>query len=138
MNEEVKSWIAEVAGLTKTALAWEQKLRFLSQHRGRRATAPRPESDGGPRPLSVTGRATSALKDMLDGMAHEPGQALRLALGSGGGMTLVLDTERAGDNVVSHEGEPVLLIDSPVPEDLQGSTLDISEKPEGSTIVLSH
>ena len=59
-------------------------------------------------------------------MAHEPGQALRLALGSGGGMTLVLD------------GEPVLLIDSPVPEDLQGSTLDISEKPEGSTIVLSH
>lgn len=135
-HTDVKDELAEVADLVKGAHVLELRMKFLLQNPGRRLPVA-PSSDGIVRPLAVPGRATSVLRDMLDGMEHGPDQALRLAAGPDGSIALSLDTQRAGDNVVSHEGNVVLLIGSPVPGTLQGGMLDISETPGGPTIVLS-
>ena len=135
-HREVKSCIAEVAAILKGAIALEQRLKFLTQHRGG-LPSQQPTLDTSHAPLSITGRANAALRQMLDGMEHRPDQALRLVAGADGNIALSLDTQRQSDNVVSDEGTAVLFIDSPVAGALQGRTLDVGEGPGGSTLVLS-
>ncbi len=135
-DREVRGVMAEVADIAKGAIPWEQRLKFLSQHRGRSSARP-PTSDSDSRPLSITGRAIAALKQMLDSMEHRPDQALRLRADADGKIALSLDAQRQGDSVVRHEDTSVLFIDPPVARTLQGRTLDVGETPGGSPLMLS-
>ena len=93
---------------------------------------------GGPDPLVITNGATVTLKLMLDKMKHIPGQVPRLTKDVGSNYLLVFDTMRPGDTVVRHEGVAVLLVESPVPEELYGATLDVNATLEGIQLIISH
>ena len=137
LANEVRELLPEVEELTKVSHHLEQRLDYLTKHPpGTRDRGPSTLQEDS-RSLSVTESATAVLRDMLDKMERRPGQALRLVADSEGSFTLSLDTERRGDEVVSHEGTPVLLIETPIPESLLGSTLDVNETPQGAQIVLS-
>ena len=88
--------------------------------------------------LAITKRAVTALKELLDSLVHDRNQAIRLTSASeNGAPKLALDNTRDGDQVVAHEEQPVLLVESPLPDRLRGATLDVSEAPDGSGFVLS-
>jgi hypothetical protein len=87
--------------------------------------------------LSITSRATSALQEVLEGLEHQPDQMLRLAMDPSDAIILVVDDARPGDNLVCHDGVPVLLVDGVLPRGLRGKTLDVSESYEGTQIVLT-
>ena len=89
-------------------------------------------------PLTVTDRAAEAIRGMLDMMEHDTGQALRLVADADGGIELALDSPREDDNLVSHDGLTFLLIETPLPDSLRGSTLDVDDTTEGTVIVLLH
>ena len=94
------------------------------------------EKDG-PKPLEITARAAASLRATLEDMQRGPHQLLRLSVDGSGSVVLYLDTARQSDHVVDLEGSAVLLIDTPVLEGLVGSRLDVSETPEGASLVLS-
>ena len=104
-----------------------------------RRTQPEDESLPGkrPKPLEITVGATQLLKDTLDSMEREPHQLLRLVVDSQGTIALHPDAARRNDHVVSHQGFPVLLIDSANAEALMGSMLDVDESSAGRSLVLS-
>ena len=129
--------IAEVGKLAKESQYWEQRVKFLSLRGGGVRAPEQPAPDGDFRPFGVTEDATGALNSILKGMRHDPGQALRVAVNPQGNITLVLDAERPGDAVVWYQGTAVLLIESPLPAGLQGTTLDVNETPDGPRIVFS-
>lgn len=50
---------------------------------------------------------------------------------------LVLDRTRAGDQVVEHGGKIVLMVDAEIAAQLDGTTLDVVDTPEGRTLALT-
>ena len=86
--------------------------------------------------LTITNRATAALRDILLGMGHRREELLRLSTGPDGGIVVALDSHRVGDHVVDHDGDAVLLIDRTLPEELVGKTLDTNETRDGKQLVL--
>ena len=123
--------------MIKEAYNWQQRLIYLSQYGGGGGPEDQSKSPSDFRPLAVTERASAALKDILDNMQHESDQALRLILDTGGNLTLNLDMARQDDGVVTHQGAAVLFVEAPLPEGLEGATLDVSETPQGPSLVLS-
>ena len=85
----------------------------------------------------MTAQVTEALKSVLESTNRDSDQAFRLTAGEGGGIALALDVQREGDNVVSHQGVPVLLVGPDLPETLRGKTLDISQSPQGTQVILA-
>ena len=45
------------------------------------------------------------------------------------------DREKAGDQVVEHEGDVLLLIGTEASQPLDGATIDLAETPEGAQLV---
>ena len=87
--------------------------------------------------LSITASAAATLKDMLEKMSNrDPGQALRLTIAPTGGVRLTLDSKRLGDTEVSHQGMTVLLIRTPMPQQLLDATLDVHQTPDGPRFAL--
>jgi hypothetical protein len=60
-----------------------------------------------------------------------------LALVPDGELALTLDTVREDDTMISQDGLVFLVIENPLPDGFQGSTLDVSETPDGISIVFS-
>jgi Fe-S cluster assembly iron-binding protein IscA len=81
--------------------------------------------------IQVTERAREALKAVQTQMADEPEVALRLAQVEQGQLGVFPDTGRDDDQVVEHEGRPVLLIDPEVAGELAGCTIDFEESADG-------
>ena len=156
-KEDTKNGSEEATELSKTTYGWQQRLKYLSTVRGSgkgSSQLPPPglaTEEGSPSPggtpdspspgvsrsLAVTERATAALLEILNGMPHESAQSLRLLADSSGNITLTPDTARASDVVVTHNGEAVLLIESPLPSGLEGATLDVGDFAAGPEITLS-
>jgi Fe-S cluster assembly iron-binding protein IscA len=62
---------------------------------------------------------------------------LRLVMGAGGQLSLVLDRETEGDQVVEHEESKVLLIGQELAMPLESVTIDCQETAEGPRLVIS-
>ena len=135
--QEVKNRIAEHEVVTHEIQDWEQKIMFLAQFGDDAGPLVSSTPDGEFKPLSITERVPAALMDILVNMERGPDHALRLVWDSIGSFTLALDVQREGDEVVSHQGAPVLFVESPLPEGLQGNTLDVDESLEVPKIMLS-
>ena len=82
-------------------------------------------------PLTVTERASTMLKRLLDSWIHERGQVVRLVSDPEGDphgeMGFELDTWREGDQLVKHERTTVMVIERSLSERLGrfGITLDV-------------
>jgi Fe-S cluster assembly iron-binding protein IscA len=81
--------------------------------------------------IHVTEKAGQALLESLQANTSEETQGLRLTHVAGQGYGLALDTERAGDQVVQHQGRKVLLVAETVAEQLEDAILDAVDSPEG-------
>jgi len=90
--------------------------------------------------LQVTERATEHLKQILDGTEHEDDQILRIVSDAQGNSQLVLDTQKDGDQVVEHNGKPIVVVEPVLSKGLSGTTLDVKQTPENQnqpTLTLS-
>ena len=87
--------------------------------------------------LQVTDQASAHLKTLLENTEHEGDQVIRLAADEQGNMTLLLDVERTGDQIVEHQGEKVMVIEAPVSEGLNGAALDLKETPMGQSLTIT-
>jgi len=87
--------------------------------------------------VNVTGRAKIALKNALSRSAEEPGIGLRVEISEGGACSLFPDSHKPGDQVIEHEGDPLLLIGEDVSEPLDGATIDLTETPQGAQLVIT-
>jgi Fe-S cluster assembly iron-binding protein IscA len=81
--------------------------------------------------LTVTERASAALKELLEVHDHESAQVLRLISDGEGNHGLQLDEVREEDQIVEHGGETVMVIDPALSDDLTGNVLDLKETPSG-------
>jgi Fe-S cluster assembly iron-binding protein IscA len=87
--------------------------------------------------VNVTDRAKIALKSALSRSVEEPGIGLRVEVSEEGACALFPDREKAGDQVVEHEGDVLLLIGEEVSQPLDGATIDLAETPEGAHLVVT-
>ena len=77
-----------------------------------------------------------ALADQPDLREAQPSPALRLVI-QDSQAALALDQERAGDQVIEHDGNPVLLVDPEIGQVLADVTIDVQETPSGNRLTLS-
>ena len=85
--------------------------------------------------LAVTKNAAQTLKGILEEVDHEPTQVLRI-VASGDELSLALDAPRTDDQHVEIAGETVTVLDPQLSQRLAGSTLDVSDTPEGPRLTL--
>jgi len=77
--------------------------------------------------ITVTERAKQQLKAALTTRTHNPEIGIRLSVSEAGGFTFKGDHEKAGDQVVLHEGSKVLLAEEDVVTHLGTVTIDCTE-----------
>src|SRR5919108_4226733 len=87
--------------------------------------------------VNVTGRAKIALKSALSRSVEEPGIGLRVEISEEGTCSLFPDRHQPGDQVIEHEGDPLLLIGEDVSEPLEGATIDLTDTPHGAELVIT-
>ena len=86
--------------------------------------------------LTVSEPARQILKNLLDINAQNSEDCLRITRTEDSELTLMIDREKEGDNIVEQEGSKVLLVDSPLAAEMKDITLDVRESPEGINFVL--
>ncbi len=86
--------------------------------------------------LTVTDMAAHYLRETLSRKEEGTPGAFRIA-NSEEGYQLTLDETKEGDQVLEHEGENYLLLDTEVGEALSNATLDVQETPQGPRLALS-
>jgi Fe-S cluster assembly iron-binding protein IscA len=86
--------------------------------------------------LTVTQQAAAALKQYLGTQDREEDQVLRLVSDGEGNHGFSLDTPNPDDQVVEHDGEPVMVIEPAISEDLSDNVLDLKETPSGISLTL--
>ncbi len=86
--------------------------------------------------LTVTNGAKQLLLEALLANTDDPEVGLRLALGPGGQLALVLDKEAEGDQVVEHEGSKVLLVGAELAFVVDGVTIDVRDTEDGPRLVV--
>ena len=86
--------------------------------------------------LTVTDGARGHLSQMLHG--RPKGAAIRLLIDpETGGMKAKLDNPRAGDTTIEQGGRTVLILDEDASRSLADSTLDVTDKGDGPTLILN-
>ncbi len=86
--------------------------------------------------LTVTNGAKQLLLEALLANTDDPEVGLRLALGPGGQLALVLDKEAEGDQVVEHEGSKVLLVGAELAFVVDGVTIDVRDTEDGPRLIV--
>jgi iron-sulfur cluster assembly protein len=86
--------------------------------------------------LTVTEQAAAALKQYLETQEGEEDQVLRLVSDGEGHHGFSLDTPNSDDQIVEHDGEPVMVIEPTISEDLSDNILDLKETPSGVSLTL--
>ncbi len=86
--------------------------------------------------LAVTNGAKQLLLEALLANTDDPEVGLRLALGPGGQLALVLDKEAEGDQVVEHKGSKVLLVGAELAFVVDGVTIDVRDTEDGPRLIV--
>jgi Fe-S cluster assembly iron-binding protein IscA len=85
--------------------------------------------------IEVTERAKKELKGILSAKVDNPQAGLRLMANSQSQLSLHIDVEMTGDQVVKHKGSKVLLVENELANTLEGQTLDFTDTAEGREFV---
>ena len=124
LTKQVRDLNTEVSSYRGQAQYLQQRLSHLRQI-SRRFRATRTHgTQSGPESVTVTARALEILSHLLGVLRERGDEALRLTVALEGGIALVLDTPRRGDRVLRHRRTPVVLIETPVPRELAGNSLE--------------
>ena len=134
---ELRDRMEDVQDQTHEAHKSQQRFEYLTKFGAAPAGGVPDQSEADSAALTITERTTATLRSTLDGAEHRPDQLLRLTVGTGGEVVLVLDTIKQGDNVVSHQGQPVLLVEPVLLQGLGGKKLDVTEGAGKANIILS-
>lgn len=86
--------------------------------------------------LTVTTEAKQLLLEALLANTDDPEIGLRLALGPGGQLALVLDKESEGDQVIEHKGSKVLLVGAELAFVVDGVTIDVRDTEDGPRLIV--
>lgn len=84
--------------------------------------------------VNVTERAKAKLKEILETEHEDQLLGLRLQTTPSGQFGVILDQERADDQVVEHEGAVVLLVGQEVAAKVGDTTIDCDEGGRGLVI----
>jgi Fe-S cluster assembly iron-binding protein IscA len=87
--------------------------------------------------LNVSDKAAAALRATLEGNTEDDQHVLRIERDGASALALRVDARRDGDQVVSHDGREVLVVEPAISDALDGATLDAVESPDGLRLVLS-
>jgi Fe-S cluster assembly iron-binding protein IscA len=77
--------------------------------------------------VNVTDRAKDRLKQLLETRGDDRSVGLRLEHTSSGQLGIFPDRERSDDQIVEHEGAPVLLIGQEIAQAVEDTTIDYEE-----------
>ena len=86
--------------------------------------------------LTVTEKAKQELKKMLLNRSEDTNKALRIEFKEPAQVTLVVDEEKEGDQVIQLGGMNILLIGEDVAQIFDGVVLDVREDQNGSKLVV--
>lgn len=86
--------------------------------------------------MVVTEKAAQILKEILTAHATQEEDILRLTGSSEEGFGLVLNTEKAEDEVFQVLEKKVLVVDNGTSTDLEGATLNCVDTPHGVRLTL--
>ena len=87
--------------------------------------------------IHVTDRAREQFRRTLAAIAgSRPDHRLRLDRTASGQLGLFKDTEHDEDQVVEHDGAPILLISSDVSRALDGRTIDVTDGDDGPRFIV--
>ena len=88
--------------------------------------------------IQVTERARETFKNSLEDLEdliERPGVMLRIG-STDSGLEIFPDTLKDDDQIIEHDGRPVLLIDQEVFETLADTTIDVEEHADGARVVV--
>lgn len=74
--------------------------------------------------LTVSERATVEFEELLRVNNAAPGQGVKLVPSGPANLGLVIDIPREGDEVIRKGGEPLVIVDNTIAEDLDGAEID--------------
>jgi Fe-S cluster assembly iron-binding protein IscA len=86
--------------------------------------------------LNVTEREKARLKELLEAESDDRSVGLRLGKTASGALGVFPDRERADDQVVEHQGAPVLLVGQEIAARVEDRTIDYEESGPGSGLVI--
>ena len=85
--------------------------------------------------IAVTEVARLELKSMLETSADDPEVCFRLELDSNGKLSLAMDKEHEGDEIVEHDGVKIMLVDTEISRALDGIVIEARDCEEGRNLV---
>jgi Fe-S cluster assembly iron-binding protein IscA len=74
--------------------------------------------------LTITERAATELRELLEASAATPEQGVKLCPDGQGGVQVAVGTADAGDEVLRDDGHPLLIIDPVISDIVDGAILD--------------
>ena len=86
--------------------------------------------------VDVTERARKELKRILTSTVDNSYALLRLVASEQGNLSLGIDIELPGDEVLKHQGSGLLLVEHELATRLEGIAIDVDETEEGTQIVI--
>ncbi len=138
LGANVRAQMAVYQAAAGETHGWEQRYKALALVRPRTVTEKVEEPPTlEETPFTVTPTAAAALMDTLSQLDHQSNQILRLTLDPASKISIALDSEREGDQIVKAGDTPVLLIEPRIRDSMQGKTLDARASENGTQIVLT-
>ena len=86
--------------------------------------------------IGVTERAKEELKTLLNDSVDNPQACLRLRVKEGGEIGLGIDIKMEGDQVIEHEGTPLLVAEQELADALTHVAIDVDESGESPQLVI--
>lgn len=86
--------------------------------------------------IGVTERAKEELKTVLNKSVDHPDACLRLRVKEDGELGLGIDIKMEGDQVVEHEGAPLLVAEQDLAESLGHMAIDVDESGEKLQLII--
>ena len=83
--------------------------------------------------VTVTERAASELQEVLKNQHASESEGVKLVPGTDGRIQMTIGQPEAGDQVMQHDGHPLLIVDSAIVDTLDGTEVDFQSGDQNGT-----